>query len=133
MSRVFGDDHHKRMPCHNRWGMQKNHYCSIAISAEHRWKFVALHRKWWRLHMIEKFSNGTINHKQTNKQSKSGSFAAHHWQWLGFYISNILERRLTIYSEWIWWCIHFQRKISSSHYCWDYWYQELMIFNAELN
>ena len=31
----------------------------MAMSAEHRSKFVALHRQWWRLHMSEKFSSGT--------------------------------------------------------------------------
>ena len=40
----------------------------MAISAEHRSKFAALHRQWWHLHMSEKFSSGTINHKQINKQ-----------------------------------------------------------------
>ena len=38
----------------------------MAMSAEHRSKFAALHRQWWRLHMSEKFSSGTINSKQTN-------------------------------------------------------------------
>ena len=36
----------------------------MATSAEHRSKFVTLHRQWWRLHMSEKFSSGTINPKQ---------------------------------------------------------------------
>ena len=40
----------------------------MAMSAEHRSKFAALHRQWWRLHMSEKFSSGTINFKQTDKQ-----------------------------------------------------------------
>ena len=31
----------------------------MAISAEHRSKFGALHRSWWRLRMSEKFSSGT--------------------------------------------------------------------------
>ena len=43
----------------------------MAMSAEHRSKFAALHRQWWRLHMSEKFANGTINPKQTNKQTKN--------------------------------------------------------------
>ena len=41
----------------------------MAISAEYRSKFAAIHRLWWRLHMNEKFSSGTFNPKQTNKQS----------------------------------------------------------------
>ena len=41
----------------------------MVMSAEHRSKFEALHLLWWRLHMSEKFSSGTINHKQTNKQT----------------------------------------------------------------
>ena len=40
----------------------------MAMSAEHRSKFAALHRQWWRLHMSEKFSSGTINSKQPNKK-----------------------------------------------------------------
>ena len=35
------------------------------MSAEHRSKFAALHRQWIRLHMSEKLSSGTKNHKQT--------------------------------------------------------------------
>ena len=42
----------------------------MAMSAEHRSKFAALHRQWWRLHMSEKFSSRTINSKQTNKSKK---------------------------------------------------------------
>ena len=37
----------------------------MAISAEHRSKFVAFHRQWWRLQMSEKFSSGAKNSKQT--------------------------------------------------------------------
>ena len=33
----------------------------MAISAEYMSKFEALHRQWWRLHMSEKFLNGTKN------------------------------------------------------------------------
>ena len=46
----------------------------MALSAEHRSKFAALHRNWWRLHTSEKFSSGTKNpqtNKQTNKQNKT--------------------------------------------------------------
>ena len=39
----------------------------MAMNAEHRSKFAALHRQWWRLHMSEKFSSGTKTPKQTNK------------------------------------------------------------------
>ena len=31
----------------------------MTISAEHRSKFAALHRLWWRINMSEKFSSGT--------------------------------------------------------------------------
>ena len=41
----------------------------MAMSAVHRSKFAALHRQWWRLQMSEKFSSGTKNYKQTNKQT----------------------------------------------------------------
>ena len=37
----------------------------MAMSAEHKSKFEALHRQWWHLEMSEKFSNGT---KTPNKQ-----------------------------------------------------------------
>ena len=43
----------------------------MAISAEHRSKFAALHRQWWHLHMSEKFSSGTIKPKKPNKQTKT--------------------------------------------------------------
>ena len=36
----------------------------MAMSAEDRSKFAAFQRQWWRLHM-----SGTINPKQTNKQT----------------------------------------------------------------
>ena len=52
--------------CHSRCGTLKNPHCSMAMSAEHRSKLAALHRQGWRLHMSEKFSNGTMNLKQTN-------------------------------------------------------------------
>ena len=42
----------------------------MAISAEHKSKFAALHRYWERLHMTEKFSSGTINPKQTKQTNK---------------------------------------------------------------
>ena len=39
----------------------------MAMCAEHRSKFEVLCRWWWRLQMSEKFSRGTLNHKQTKK------------------------------------------------------------------
>ena len=44
----------------------------MTISAEHMSKFTALHRQWWRLHMSEKFSSGTINSIQPTNQPTSG-------------------------------------------------------------
>ena len=41
----------------------------MAMSAEHRSKFAALHRQGWRLHMSENFVSGTKNPKQINKQT----------------------------------------------------------------
>ena len=41
----------------------------MAMSAEYNSKFATLHRLWWRVHMSEKFSRGTINHKQTNERT----------------------------------------------------------------
>ena len=41
----------------------------MAISAEHRSKFAALHRQWCRLHMYEKFSSGTTNNIRPTNQS----------------------------------------------------------------
>ena len=52
----------------------------MVMSAEHTSKFAAIHRQWWSLHMSEKFSSGTINHKQTNwwpKVSKSNIHSDH--------------------------------------------------------
>ena len=68
VSRVLGDNHYKRVP--SRCGTLKNPQCSMAMTAEHRLKFAVLHRLWWRLRMIEKFSSETINPKQTNKQTQ---------------------------------------------------------------
>ena len=45
----------------------------MAISAEHRSKFAAIHRQWWRLHMSEKFSSGTITaYNQPTNQLYNG-------------------------------------------------------------
>ena len=41
----------------------------MAVSAEHKLKFAALHRQWWRFQVSEKFSSGLKNSKQTNKKS----------------------------------------------------------------
>ena len=43
----------------------------MAMSAEHMSKFAAFHRQWWRLHMSEKCSSGTINSTQTNKNKET--------------------------------------------------------------
>ena len=43
----------------------------MAMCAEHRSEFAALRRQWWRLYMNEKFSSGTINSIQTNKQTNN--------------------------------------------------------------
>ena len=51
--------------CHSRCGTLKNPHCSVAMSAEHRSKFAALQWQWWRLHMSEKFSCGTIKQNIT--------------------------------------------------------------------
>ena len=55
------------IPSHSRCGTLKGPHCSMAISAEHRPKSVALHRQCRRLHMSKKFLSGTKNPKQTNK------------------------------------------------------------------
>ena len=57
-------------PCHSRCGTLKNPLCSKTMSAEHRSKFAALHRQWWRLYMSIKFSSETKNHKQTKNNSR---------------------------------------------------------------
>ena len=49
VSRVRVDDQYacKQMPhCHNRYGTLMNPHCSMAMSAEQRSTFVALHRQW---------------------------------------------------------------------------------------
>ena len=46
----------------------------MAISAEHRSKFAALHQQWWRLQRNEKLSNGT---KKPNKLITSYSNIQH--------------------------------------------------------
>jgi hypothetical protein len=47
------------VPCRSRCGTIKIPPCSKALSAEHRLKFAALHRQWWRLHISEKLLSGT--------------------------------------------------------------------------
>ena len=42
----------------------------MAVSAEHRSKFAALHRQCWHLHMSEKFSSGTKNNQTKKKKTK---------------------------------------------------------------
>ena len=41
----------------------------MAMNGDYRSKFTVLQRQWWRLHMSEKFSSGTINIKQSKKQT----------------------------------------------------------------
>ena len=65
LSRVLGDDYHKWMPRRFKIGGE---YCSIALSAEHRTKFVALHRQEGRFHMSGKKSRDET--PQTNKLTK---------------------------------------------------------------
>ena len=66
-------------PCHRRCGTLKNHHCSIAITAEHRSKFAALHWSWWRLHMSEKLSSGTktFNIKDIAEYSGPVEYSGH--------------------------------------------------------
>ena len=45
-------------------------HCSMAIRAEHRSKFAALRRQWWRLQMVEQFSGVTEHSKQMEKKPK---------------------------------------------------------------
>ena len=52
-------------PCHSRCGTLKN---LMAVGVEQRSKFAAIHRQWWRLHMSEKLSSGTKNHKKNNNK-----------------------------------------------------------------
>ena len=43
----------------------------MVMSAEHGSKFAAHYRQWLRSHVSEKFPSGTINLKQTNKQTNN--------------------------------------------------------------
>ena len=44
------------VPYQSTYGTLKNPRCWMANTAEHRSKFAAIHRQWWRLHISEKFS-----------------------------------------------------------------------------
>ena len=46
-------------------------HCSVAISAEHRSKFVTLYRQWWLLHVSEKLSSWMKNPKQTKQNNNN--------------------------------------------------------------
>ena len=66
----------------------------MSMSAEHKSKFTALHRQWWRLHMSEKFLSGTKNPKQTHTSLKN---------WVGwvdfiFFFFFIIENMFVLYS-----------------------------------
>ena len=73
VSRVLGG-----APCHSRWGTLKNPHCPMAMSAEHRSKFAALYRQWWRLRMSDKFLSRTKNSKQTNNFNQY--WLKHYWE-----------------------------------------------------
>ena len=73
-------------PCHSTCGTLKNPHCWMAISTctEHRSKFAALHRQWWRLQMSEKSSSKMKNTKQTNKQqdgNQTNQFYSYFTRW----------------------------------------------------
>ena len=59
----------------------------MAMSAEQRSKFAALHRQWWRIHMSEQFSSETIISNQPNKQTNNLNKLC-------------FESRLTNYAKW---------------------------------
>ena len=63
----------------------------MAMSADHRSKFAALHRQWCRLHMSEKFSSGTINSKETNKQINSTESTKTYYFFIRRKVSDTLE------------------------------------------
>ena len=52
---------------HSKCGTLRNPQCSMTMSAGYRSKFVALHWRWWHLHMSEKFSSEMKGPLQTNK------------------------------------------------------------------
>ena len=59
----------------------------MAMSAEHRSQFAALHRQWYRLNISEKFSSGTKNHphppkKKPNKLHTLCVFSVHIMYWI---------------------------------------------------
>ena len=84
-------------PCHSRCCTLKNPHCLNAMSTEHSSKFAALHRQWWRLHMSEKFSSGTINPTQ-NKQSKNSEKMDINWYlFCTCYVPSTKRYMLTIY------------------------------------
>ena len=62
----FRWDSKKEVPCHSGYGTLKTPYCSMAVSAEHRPNFAAIHRQYWRLHMSERFLSGTFNNSHLN-------------------------------------------------------------------
>ena len=43
----------------------------MAMSAEQRSKFAAIHRQWWRLHISEKFSSRTITPPPPKKKPQT--------------------------------------------------------------
>ena len=68
------------VPCLSRCSKLKNPHCSMAVCADHRSKFAALYRWWWRLQMSERFLSGTKNSKQTKHTNKLVILAFLKWK-----------------------------------------------------
>ena len=74
----------------------------MTTSAEHRSKFAAFHRQWWRIHMSEKFSSGTQTPTNTNKQFSLGE-KGHYCPWrCGRYLENAVHTLLSIICKYFW-------------------------------
>ena len=85
-------------PCYSKCGTLKNTHCSIAMSAEHGWKFAALHRQWRCLHMSEKFSSGMKNPKQTKKHSFAQMY---------LFIETVSQVSHVVHGPLVFWCSKF--------------------------
>ena len=71
----------------------------MAMSSEHRSKFAALHRQWWRLQMREKFSSGTKNPKTNNKKQTKVVVAVHRpiLSFFSFYrLQDVKHKKVTL-------------------------------------
>ena len=89
----------------------------MATSGKQRSKFAALHRQWWRLHMSEKFSSGTINPKKETNYVAIISPWKRTWPYVWtilIFLQDVLLQDWLKLAKWFWWrwkCENFTEQV----------------------